>query len=320
MSLLTPRAFYRPFEYQKAYDFYRAAQSVHWTKDEIKIAEDLQNWKYDLTETEKKVIGGILKGFTQMEIMVGDYWRRVPDWFPKPEIAMMASTMSYFEAIHTDNYAMINEELGLDDFTSFLYDPDTKAKIDYFVDAPNNNEETTLEQKALSLAVFSAFAEGCMLFSSFAVLLSFQKENLMKGVSQIVSFSVRDENLHSMAGCWLFNTLCEENPGLRERIAEQVRLAANTVYQLEKSFIDNLFADEAIRTLNPFELKQFIKHRINMKLQEIGYEPMFRNIDKASLESMSWFDKLASGREFGDFFAVRVSEYTQVSFTSDQLF
>jgi ribonucleoside-diphosphate reductase beta chain len=320
MSILSPRVFYRPFEYEKAYDFYRAAQSVHWTKDEIKIAEDLQNWKYDLNENEKKVIGGILKGFTQMEIMVGDYWRKIPEWFPKPEIAMMASTMSYFEAIHTDNYAMINEELGLDDFTSFLYDEDTKAKIDYFVDAPSSKSNITLDEMALSLGVFSGFAEGCMLFSSFAVLLSFQKENLMKGVSQIVSFSVRDENLHSVAGCWLFNTLCDENPGLRERIEEQVKLAAQTVYQLEKKFIDNLFSDEVIRTMNPFELKQYIKHRINIKLQEMGYDAIFKNIDQASLERMSWFDKLSSGREFGDFFSTRVTEYTQVSFTSDQLF
>jgi ribonucleoside-diphosphate reductase beta chain len=317
MSIQTPRAHYRPFEYPKAYDYYRAAQSVHWTKDEIKIAEDIQNWQRDLTETEKNVIGGILKGFTQMEIMVGDYWRRVPEWFPKPEIAMMASTFSYFEAIHTDNYAMINEQLGLDDFTAFMYDPDTKAKIDFFMEVPEN---PTLEEKALSLAVFSAFAEGCMLFSSFAVLLSFQKENLLKGVSQIVSFSVRDENLHSIGGCWLFNTLCEENPGLRERLHDKVMEAAYSVYTLEAAFVNSLFQDDAIRTINPFELKQFIKHRINIKLQEIGYPPAYANIDQKSLENMSWFDKLASGREFGDFFAVRVSEYTQVSFTANELF
>lgn len=84
---------------------------------------------------------------------------------------------------------MINETLGLEDFKSFLYDEETLSKINYFIDVP---EESNLEDKALSLATFSAFAEGCLLFSSFAVLLSFQRENLMKGVGQIIQFSIRD--------------------------------------------------------------------------------------------------------------------------------
>lgn len=316
MGLLEPRQTYRPFEYERAYDFYRNEQLVHWTKDEIKIAEDLQNWLNDLTETEKNVIGGILKGFTQMEVLVGDYWRNVPKWFPKPEIGMMCSTFSYFETIHQDSYALINETLGLDDFSSFLYDTDTKNKLDYFIDIP---EQSTIKEKAISLAIFSAFAEGCMLFSSFAVLLSFQRENLMKGVGQIVAFSIRDENLHSEGGCWLFNQLCEENPGLRESIKDTIIDAAITVYELEKKFIDNLFKDDVIRTINPFDLKQFIKHRINMKLNEIGYDYAFK-IDPEALSRISWFDALSSGREFNDFFSGRTSEYSKVDFDPTDLF
>ena len=96
--LTETRQVYRPFEYPKAYDYYRLQQQVHWTKDEIKLAEDISNWHKNLTVTEKEVIGGILKGFTQMEVLVGDYWRKVAEWFPKPEIGMMASTFSYFES------------------------------------------------------------------------------------------------------------------------------------------------------------------------------------------------------------------------------
>jgi ribonucleoside-diphosphate reductase beta chain len=183
------REYYRPFEYPKAYDYYRSAQHVHWTKDEIKLAEDIQNWNYDLTPGERNVVGGILKGFTQMEVTVGDYWRNVAMWFPKPEIAMMASAFSYFESIHQDSYSLINEEIGLDDFKAFMYDEPTRLKLEHFINFP---PDADIDSIAKSLASFSAFAEGCMLFSSFAVLLSFQKENLLKGVSQVVSFSIRD--------------------------------------------------------------------------------------------------------------------------------
>jgi len=310
------RQTYRPFEYPKFYEFYRNQQLVHWTKDEINLGQDIQDWDSQLTENEKNVIGGILKGFTQMEILVGDYWRKVAEWFPKPEIAMMASAYSYFESIHMDNYAMINEQLQLDDFSAFLYDPATKGKLDYFMD---NSNIKSREDIAKSLAVFSAFAEGCLLFSSFAVLLSFQKENLMKGVGQIVSFSIRDENSHSEGGIYLFNKVIEEYPEIREKIKNDVYKAAQTSYDLEEQFLNNLFSNGSIRTLNKKELLNFVKNRINIKLQELGYQNLF-TVDAELLRSMSWFGSLSSGREFGDFFATRISEYTQSKIKSDDLF
>lgn len=310
------RQTYRPFEYPKFYEFYRNQQLVHWTKDEINLGQDIQDWNSQLTENEKNVIGGILKGFTQMEILVGDYWRKVAEWFPKPEIAMMASAYSYFESIHMDNYAMINEQLQLDDFSAFLYDSATKEKLDYFMDNPNIKSR---EDIAKSLAVFSAFAEGCLLFSSFAVLLSFQKENLMKGVGQIVSFSIRDENSHSEGGIYLFNKVIEEYPEIKEKIKNDIYKAAQTSYDLEEQFLNNLFSNGSIRTLNKKELLNFVKNRINIKLQELGYQNLFV-VDAELLRSMSWFGSLSSGREFGDFFATRISEYTQSKIKSDDLF
>lgn len=309
------REYYRPFEYPEAYDFYRKQQMVHWTKDEIKLSQDIQDWNM-LTDSERNIIGGILKGFTQMEILVGDYWRQVAEWFPKPEVAMMASAFSYFESIHMDNYAMINEELGLDDFQAFLHDDKIKAKLDYFIESPDTTDNLGL---ARSLAIFSAFAEGCLLFSSFAVLLSFQKENLMKGVSQIVNYSIRDENLHSIGGIYLFNTLCREEPSIRTWVLEGIYEAAKVTRDLEFAFIDQLFAEDSIRTLTKEQLKNFITHRINMKIKELGYEPQFY-VDPILLQEMSWFDELSSGQKFGDFFAVRVSDYTDVTFKGTDLF
>lgn len=318
MSITSQRNYYKPFEYQWAYDFYRLQQSVHWTKDEIKLAEDLQNWSKDLTETEKSVIGGILKGFVQAEVLVGDYWRSVANWFPKPEIQMMSSTFSYFEGIHMDSYSMLNEELGLTNYQAFVQDEPTKNKLEYLMSVPSDKNDITSIAK--SLAIFSAFTEGVLIFSSFAVLLSFQKENLMKGVSQIVQFSVRDENIHSQGGIRLFNTLCLENPGLKESCKESILKAAELVFNLENQFVDNLFVGfDTIRTLSKHDLKEFIKYRINQKLNELGYEPIYQP-NQNSIKNMSWFDSLSSGREFGDFFAVRVSEYTKVEFKPEDLF
>ena len=224
------RPHYKPFEYQTAFEFYKDQHRAHWLADEVPLSSDLNDWKLKLSESEKSLIGNILKSFAQTETYVNDYWAtKVAVWFPKHEIKAMACAFADFESIHAEAYARLNEELGLDDFEAFMEDEEAKAKIDRLVELPGD----TLREKALSLAIFSAFTEGVNLFSSFAILMSFQLRNLMKGTGQIVEWSVRDESLHSKAGCWLFRTMMEEMPELNEGMADQIYDACDLSVKLE---------------------------------------------------------------------------------------
>jgi ribonucleoside-diphosphate reductase beta chain len=268
----------------------------------------LNDWKLKLTESEKNLIGNILKSFAQTETYVNDYWStKVAVWFPKHEIKAMACAFADFESIHAEAYARLNEELGLDDFEAFMEDEEAKAKIDRLVELPGD----TLREKALSLAIFSAFTEGVNLFSSFAVLMSFQLRNLMKGTGQIVEWSVRDESLHSKAGCWLFRTMMEEMPELNEGMEKQIYEACDLSVKLEFDFIDKAFEMGEIEGLNKNQLKNFIKERANQKLIELGYNPLYNDIDPNLLKQMEWFGHLTSGKTHQDFFAGRVTDYSK---------
>ena len=213
-SLLKERIVYKPFEYQEASDFWLKQQQAHWLHTEVPMMSDVNDWKQNLTENEKNIIGTILKGFAQTETVVNDYWSTlVTKWFRKPEIIKMAVTFGAFETIHAEAYSLLNEELGLDNFAEFLEDEATMAKINALTTVRDSHDGTpNWHERAKSLAIFSAFTEGVNLFSSFAVLLSFKLDNKLKGVGQIVEWSIRDESLHSEAGCWLFRTLIQENP------------------------------------------------------------------------------------------------------------
>jgi ribonucleoside-diphosphate reductase beta chain len=218
MSKLTePRIVYKPFEYQEAADYWLKQQQAHWLHTEVPMMSDLTDWNSNLNVTEKNIIGSILKGFAQTETVVNDYWSGlVTKWFRKPEIIMMATTFGAFETIHAEAYSLLNETLGLENFSEFMEDEATMAKIEALTAVRDSfDTETNLHEIAKSLAVFSAFTEGVNLFSSFAVLLSFKMRNKLKGVGQIVEWSIRDESLHSEAGCWLFRTLVSENPELK---------------------------------------------------------------------------------------------------------
>lgn len=311
------RNYYKPFEYQTAFDYYKDQHRAHWLADEVPLASDLNDWKLKLTEPEKSLIGNILKSFAQTEVHVNDYWStKVSVWFPKPEIQAMARVFADFESIHAEAYARLNEELGLDNFKAFLEDEVSKAKIERLIETPGE----TIEDRAVSLAIFSAFTEGVNLFSSFAVLMSFQLRNLMKGTGQIVEWSVRDESLHSKAGCWLFRTLLEEQPELNtDELREKIAEACNLSVQLEFDFIDKAFEMGSVEGLNKNQLKNFIKARANEKMVELGYKAIYNDIDPNLLKQIEWFGHLTSGKTQQDFFAGRVTNYSKSTADWDDL-
>jgi ribonucleoside-diphosphate reductase beta chain len=309
-NLLSTRAYYKPYWYLEAQEFTKSQQRAHWLADEIPLSSDVNDWKIKLTDSEKNLIGNILKSFAQTEVHVGnDYWiGKVSMVFLLPEIQEMAVTFASMECIHAEAYARLNEELGLDNFQAFLEDEIAKAKIDRLVEI--NSE--SLKDKALSLAIFSAFTEGVNLFSSFAILMSFQLRNLMKGTGQIVAWSVRDESLHSKAGCWLFRTLIEECPELNtSELQDEIENACYISVELEFDFIDKAFEMGNIDGINKEQLKNFIKARANSKMEELGYKGLYNDVDPNLLQQMEWFGHLTSGVEHQDFFSGRVTQYSK---------
>jgi len=308
------RIVYKPFEYEKAYDYWLKQQQAHWLHTEVPMMSDVNDWKQNLTETEKNIIGSILKGFSQTETIVNDYWSGlVTKWFRKPEIIMMATTFGAFETIHAEAYSLLNETLGLDDFSEFLEDKTTLAKIENLTMVRDSfGDEKNWEEIAKSLAIFSAFTEGVNLFSSFAILLSFKMRNKLKGVGQIVEWSIRDESLHSEAGCWLFKTLIKENPHLQTpQLIESINQAAKLSLKLELDFINKVYELGDLEGCSKYDLTNFIKNRVNTKLIDLGLSPILDDIDKQAVNRMKWFDALSAGKQHTDFFANRVTNYSK---------
>ena len=315
------RVAFKPFQYQWAYDYWFKQQNAHWLHTEINMQQDVKDWKENLNDSEKNVIGNILKGFTQTECGVGDYWSTmVPKWFPVPEIKMMGKGFGAFEDIHATAYSYLNDTLGLDDFEAFLEDEATMNKLKVLMDIDPNT--TNLSEIAKSIALFSACAEGVQLFSSFAVLLSFRRSNRLTGIGQQMIFSVRDESLHSEAGCKLFRTIIEENPELwtqelRAQLYEGVELAIKN----EFNYINKIFEMGDLDTITKDQLKNFMYDRANRKLVELMLKPKY-NVDKKLLDDMSWFYIMISGEQQTDFFANRETGYAKPNsdWTNEDLF
>jgi len=231
----------------------------------------------------------------------------------------MAMAFGSQETIHANAYSYLNETLGLDDFEAFLHEPATAEKFEFLTsttadwtpeDLATNPEAR--KEVARSLAIFSAFAEGVSLYSSFAVLYSFQMRNMLKGIGQQMKWSVRDESLHSKMGCQLFRHICEEYPELLADVRNSVEIAAALIVQMEENFIDKMFEQGDLENLKKKDLKNFIRKRANEKLYELGYESIF-SYDVKSAEQLDWFYHLTGGLTHTDFFAVRPTDYSKAN-------
>lgn len=317
MSLLDKRITFAPFIYPYAFEIFLKQQQAHWLGTEIALNQDVLDWETKLTPSEKSVIGGILKGFTQAEVLVNDYWsNKIAKWFRHPEIMMAATTIASFEAIHQHAYSLLDETLGFKDYETYIAEPTVKAKLDRLLELPAK----TKEDKALSLAVFSAFTEGVSLFSSFVVLLHFSRFNKLKGMSQIVTYSIKDECLHADFGCYLFRTFIKEYPDIwTDALKKQIYQAARDTIELEDNFIDKVFENGTIENLNKEDLKVFIRNRANMQLGKLGLKQNWKSLDKESLNKLSWFDVL-TGIRLDDFFFVKSTEYSKNIINFDNIF
>ena len=303
MSITEPRLAYKlngEWEFPEFFSRFQKAIASIWRVEEVSFDPDVRDWQ-QATETEREIIAGILRGFTTLEQIIGDYWsNEVCSMFPKPEILSMARAYSLFECIHQQAYNHLSDTLGLDEFEAFLGDPIAQAKI----------EEFSRYNGKVALGIFSGAGEGVSLFSSFAVLLSFNKSGRFKGLAQIISWSALDEQQHSDGACALFRQLVREQ-GLSEDERQLIKDGFDAVLENERSFLANIFKEREVNGLRAEALDAYMLQRANNRLRELGiydianchyeYDAVLANSVK------EWFDVMVIGQKSTDFFAASKS-------------
>jgi len=310
MSLLDAKPIYKPFSYPWAYDAWQKQQQIHWLPEEVPLADDVKDWKKNLTPAEKHLLTQIFRFFTQSDIEVNNcYMRHYSRVFKPTEVQMMLAAFSNMETIHIAAYSHLLDTIGMPEteYQAFMKYKEMKDKYDYMQEFGVD----TKEDIAKTLAVFGAFTEGLQLFASFAILLNFQRFGKMKGMGQIVSWSVRDETLHTNSIIQLFKTFLNENPEIyTEGLVREIYVACSTIVNHEDAFIDLCFnIDGSIQGLSSKEVKEYIRYIADRRLLQLNLQPIY-NINKNPLP---WLDEILNGVEHTNFFENRVTEYTKAA-------
>ena len=309
MSLKEAQLVFKPFEYPWAYDSWLLQQQIHWLPEEVPLADDVLDWRRNLTDSERNLLTQIFRFFTQSDIEVNNnYMTNYTQVFKSTEVCMMLSAFSNIETVHIAAYSHLLDTIGMPDteYAEFLNYAEMKDKYDYMHGFGVDSDEDI----ALNLAVFGGFTEGLQLFASFAILLNFQRFGKMKGMGQIVSWSARDESLHTESIIRLFHTFIQENPHantprLRARLTETCR----DIIRMEDAFIDLAFGIDNIKGITAQEVKSYIRYIGDLRLRQLGQEPIFGITENP----LPWMSEILNGLEHTNFFENRVTEYTKAA-------
>jgi ribonucleoside-diphosphate reductase beta chain len=305
-SLLGERDYYKPFEYPWAFTAYEMQNQMHWVANNIPLHEDMREFKA-FKESDKNVVTHLFRFFTQGDVDIGKAYNDVyMPVFKKPELRMMMNAFANAEAVHVHAYSMLLDSLGLPEveYRAFKEYEEMAAKHDYL----KNFNSSSVQEIAKSLAVFSAFVEGMQLFSSFAILLHFTRGGKMKGMGQIITYSIKDESLHCQSMMKLFNALIKENPQIwTEEFKEVLYKICFHMVELEDKFIDLAFELGDIDNLKKDDIKQFYRFIANIRLTWLGLEKKF----DVPTNPLPWMEEMLGSLEHMNFFENRATEYSK---------
>ncbi|MBC8435667.1 MAG: ribonucleotide-diphosphate reductase subunit beta, partial [Proteobacteria bacterium] len=275
---------------------------------EVPLHEDIRDWNERLTKEEKNLINQILKFFTQGDVDIAKAY--LDSYIPKfkpPEVRMMLSSFATSEANHAHAYSLLNDTLGepsLLDFKAFQEYKEMADKHTYLFKDKGKGIEGFLRD----IACFSAFGEGLQLFASFVMLLNFQRYGRMKGMCQIVTWSIRDETHHVESMIKLFKTLIKENPKVwTDKFKKTIYQTARDMVELEDKFIDLAFGMGGIRGLTSDEVKKYIRYIADRRLLQLSLKPNYGVKDNP----LGWLDWVLNGVEHANFFENRATEYNK---------
>ena len=299
-QLTEERNTFKPFKYPWAYDAWLQHEQSHWLHTEVPMGEDLKDYQKKLTKEEKEFLTKILRFFVQGDLDIGDgYYNHYIPVFKQPEVRMMMSGFAGREALHVAAYAHLIETLGLPESTynEFLKYGEMVEKHEYF----QTLDEAPIAEK---IATISAFGEGMQLFSSFVMLLNFARHGKLKGLGQIIAWSIVDETQHAEGMIKVYREWVKQHP--EESTSDRIKEIAKEMVELEDKFIDLAFGMYEVQGLTAQEVKEYIRYIADRRLIAMGMKGVF----KVKKNPLPWVDGML-GVSHTNFFEQRVTDYSK---------
>jgi ribonucleoside-diphosphate reductase beta chain len=314
-NIFQKRVNLKPYEYPELVEYVDAIRHSYWVHTEFNFTSDIQDYKVHLSEKERTSVQRAMLAISQIEIAVKTFWGDIYKKLPKPEIGNVGATFAESEVRHADAYSNLIQVLGLNyEFENLMQVPAIRRRIKYLEKSIANTKSVENQDYFESVVLFSMFVENVSLFSQFLVIMSFNKhKNMLKGTSNAVEATSKEENIHAEFGFDLVNLIKSENPQWwTNELIEDLIEATREAFEAECEIIDWIFEKGDLDFLTKAQTIEFIKHRFNVSLNAIGIDSIFE-INQGLLETTEWFDDEILTTKHTDFFNKRSINYSKKS-------
>ena len=313
-----------PYEYPELMDYVDAINHAYWLRDEFNVSPDVQDIKINLSEKEREAALRAMLAISQIESAVKKFWGRIGDRMPKPEVESVGATFAESEVRHERAYSKLVEQLGLfDEFEKLKSVPCINSRIKYLEKVNKNIRAVENKDFFETIILFSMFVENVSLFSQFFILMSFNKhKNNLKGISNTIEATSKEENVHAMFGFELVNIIKDENPDwFDESLIEHIKEISYEAFEAEKEVVEWIYEKGDLEVIPKDVVLEYIKFRINNSLKAIGITEIF-GVDESAMDTFEWFDDEVSVSKNNDNFNKRNTAYKKMSksISEDDLF
>jgi len=289
-----------PIEHHDIWDYYKKAESVFWTAEEIDLSSDLIDWER-LNDGERHFVKNVLAFFAASDGIVNENLaENFVNEVQYTEAKFFYGFQIMMENIHSETYSLLID--------TYIKDKEEQNHLFNAIDtipAVQKKAEWALKWiKSPSFAerlIAFAAVEGIFFSGSFCSIFWLKKRGLMPGLSFSNELISRDEGLHCDFAVHLHNNHIE-NKVSPERIKEII----GSALEIEKEFITESLPVDLIG-MNKDLMKQYLEYVADRLLVDLGVGKVYN-----SENPFDFMQNIAMENKT-NFFEKRVSDYSKAA-------
>lgn len=268
-------------------DFSESMQDEFWSKSEIKLGKDVEEYRSKMNDSERYVYNVQTGMLNWLDSIATDFNYALFIMCTAPEIRSVISIINFYETIHNQSYqyltsTMLNKEEKeqafehirrvsvLEERNKLIIEPIQRlvgSSVDYL---KRNNEQTEAEVRIMAEGVLAnAILEGLFFSGAFVFFHSLARDQKMIGSNNMINLIKADENHHSAFYGSLFQIIIKENPSLNTKEFNDYCIKyVKKAVELEKEWAKYIFND--IDTMSIKEYHDYVEYLANLICRNAG--------------------------------------------------
>jgi ribonucleoside-diphosphate reductase beta chain len=300
-------------KYKWSFPLYKTMMQNFWIPEEVSLGQD--KLQYDqLPVHERETFNKIISFLVYLDSLQTANLPNINDFVTLPEVNLLLNIQTYQEALHSQSYGYILESIVGAENVQAIYDI---AITDPYLLKRNkliaDHYQEFIDYQSVKGFVLVCMAnyilEGIYFYAGFSFFYNLARFGKLTGVGTEIKYINRDELTHLSLFQNMFRELRKEIPEVFTVETElELRNMMREAVEHEIEWAEYAIGDR-IQGLNTNLIDKYIKYLSNFRLEAIGLQPIYPEIDTDPLPFIKQFTNFNQTKT--DFFEEKVINYAK---------